>query len=66
MHLRQNLAGVAQIILNFYLFVFQALEDIQGLFFVPNGFWHAFCDMEILLTTTSSRIPEKSPGTASV
>ena len=34
MHLRQNLAGVAQIILKFYLFVFQALEHIQVLFFV--------------------------------
>ena len=34
MHLRLNLADVAQIILKFYLFVFQALEHLQVLFFV--------------------------------
>ena len=34
MHLRQNLADVAQIILKFYLIVFQVLEHIQVLFFV--------------------------------
>ena len=38
MHLRQNLAGVAQIIINFYPFVFQALEHIQVLFFMLRRF----------------------------
>ena len=38
MHLRLNLAGVAQIILKFYLFVFQALEHIQVLFFILRRF----------------------------
>ena len=33
MHLCQSLAGMAQIILKFYLVVFQALEHIQVLFF---------------------------------
>ena len=39
MHLCQNLAGIAQTILKFYLIVFQALEHIQVLFFVLRRFW---------------------------
>ena len=38
MHFRQNLAGVVQIILKFYLFNLQALENFQVLFFMLRRF----------------------------